>query len=49
MPISRFLEWLIEGGNFEAYMQRPVQAFNSAAVDGLMCRNTLSIGWDGRP
>ena len=22
-------------------------AFNPAAVDGLMCRNTMSVGWDG--
>ena len=48
MPISRFLEWLETSGNFEAYMQRLVAAFNPAAVDGLMCRNTLSVGWDGR-
>jgi radical SAM/Cys-rich protein len=48
MPISRFLEWLQESGNLEAYMQRLVQAFNPAAVAGLMCRNTLSVGWDGR-
>jgi len=48
MPISRFLEWLIQSGNFEAYMQKLVQAFNPAAIAGLMCRNTLSVGWDGR-
>jgi radical SAM/Cys-rich protein len=48
MPISRFLEWLQQSGNLEAYMQRLVQAFNPAAVAGLMCRNTLSVGWDGR-
>src|SRR5215470_10215276 len=48
MPISRFLDWLQRSGNLEAYMQKLVQAFNPAAVAGLMCRNTLSIGWDGR-
>jgi radical SAM/Cys-rich protein len=48
MPISRFLEWLQESGNLEAYMQRLVAAFNPAAVEGVMCRNTLSVGWDGR-
>lgn len=48
MPISRFLEWLEQSGNLEAYMERLVAAFNPAAVDGLMCRNTLSVGWDGR-
>ena len=48
MPISRYLEWLIESGNLEGYMERLVSAFNPGAVKGLMCRNTLSIGWDGR-
>jgi radical SAM/Cys-rich protein len=48
MPIARFLEWLQDSGNLEAYLQRLVHAFNPAAVDGLMCRNTLSVGWDGR-
>jgi radical SAM/Cys-rich protein len=48
MPIARFLDWLQRSGNLEAYMQKLVQAFNPAAVGGLMCRNTLSVGWDGR-
>jgi radical SAM/Cys-rich protein len=48
MPISRFLEWLESSGNLEEYMNRLVNAFNPAAVPGLMCRNTLSVGWDGR-
>jgi radical SAM/Cys-rich protein len=48
MPISRFLEWLLESGNLEAYLQRLVAAFNPAAVAGVMCRNTISISWDGR-
>jgi radical SAM/Cys-rich protein len=47
MPISRFLEFLIQSGNFESYMERLVQAYNPSAVSGLMCRNTISIGWDG--
>jgi radical SAM/Cys-rich protein len=48
MPISRFLEWLQTSGNLHEYMQRLVDAYNPAAIDGLMCRNTLSVGWDGR-
>ena len=48
MPISRFLEWLQQSGNLEAYMERLVTAFNPSAVDGVMCRNTLSVGYDGR-
>jgi radical SAM/Cys-rich protein len=48
MPIGRFLEWLQQSGNLLAYLERLVAAFNPAAVAGVMCRNTLSIGWDGR-
>ena len=48
MPISRFLEWLEASGNLVAYMERLVNAYNPGAVEGLMCRNTLSVGWDGR-
>jgi hypothetical protein len=29
-------------------MQLLANAFNPAAVEGVMCRNTLSVGWDGR-
>jgi radical SAM/Cys-rich protein len=47
MPIARFLEWLEASGNLEAYMERLVQAFNPQAAAGVMCRNTLSVGWDG--
>ena len=47
MPISRFLEFLIESGNYEGYMARLATAFNPAATNGVMCRSTLSIGWDG--
>jgi radical SAM/Cys-rich protein len=48
MPISRFLEWLIESGNLDSYMSRLVDNFNPSAVSGVMCRNTISISWDGR-
>ena len=48
MPISRYLAWLLESGNFEGYMERLVNAFNPAAATGVMCRTTLSVGWDGR-
>ena len=48
MPISRYLEWLVESGNLESYMERLVTAFNPATVAGVMCRHTLSVGWDGR-
>jgi radical SAM/Cys-rich protein len=47
MPISRFLEYLLESGNLDDYMEKLVIAFNPAAAQGVMCRNTVSVGWDG--
>lgn len=47
MPISRFLDFLLENGQYENYMQALLDAFNPDAVSGVMCRNTLSVGWDG--
>jgi radical SAM/Cys-rich protein len=48
MPISRFLAWLEESGNLQGYMERLVAAYNPRAAEGVMCRTTLSVGWDGR-
>ncbi len=48
MPINRFLEFLARTGQVEEYMERLVGAFNPRAVEGLMCRSMLSVGWDGR-
>ena len=48
IPISRFLDYLVASDNYEDYMDLLVSSFNSAAVDGVMCRNTLSVGWDGQ-
>ena len=48
MPISRYLDWLEESGNLEGYMERLVNAFNPSTMSGLMCRDTISVGWDGR-
>ncbi len=47
MPISRFLEFLQRTGNYDRYMDRLVNAYNPAAAAGVMCRTTLSVGWDG--
>lgn len=47
LPISRFLEYLQETDNLEHYMAKLVSAFNPAAARGVMCRNTISIGWEG--
>lgn len=47
MPISRYLDYLIRTGNYEQYMNRLVSAFNPSAAAGVMCRNTISVSWDG--
>lgn len=47
MPVSRYLEYLISSGNYERYMERLVSAFNPSAARNVMCKNSLSIGWDG--
>ncbi len=48
MPIARYLEWLILTGNLDSYLKRLAEAFNPAAVAAVMCRTTLSVGWNGR-
>ena len=47
LPVARFLDYLLETGNYEEYMQKLVDAYNPATVEGLMCRNTVSVSWDG--
>jgi radical SAM/Cys-rich protein len=47
LPISRYLDYLLKSGNYEKYMEKLVNAFNPAAAANAMCRNTISISWDG--
>lgn len=47
LPISRFLDYLIASENYEDYMYSLVEAFNPSAVKNVMCKNTLSVSWDG--
>lgn len=47
MPVSRYLEYLMNTGNYENYMDRLVTAFNPVAAAGVMCRSMISVGWDG--
>lgn len=48
MPISRYLEYLLETGDYDQYMVQLVEAFNPSAAMGVMCRKMLSVGWDGK-
>lgn len=47
LPISRFLEYLVRSGNYESYMDKLINLYNPIAAENVMCRNTISIGWDG--
>ena len=47
LPISRYLDYLIQSGNYEKYMEKLVNAYNPVAAANVMCRSTISIGWDG--
>ena len=47
MPISRYLDYLLSTGNYDKYMEKLITAFNPAAITHVMCRNTISVGWDG--
>lgn len=47
LPISRYLEYLIRSGNYENYMEKLINSYNPLAARNVMCRNTISVGWDG--
>jgi radical SAM/Cys-rich protein len=47
MPINRFRQHLEKSGQYEAYMDKLLAAFNPAAAQGVMCRSIISVGWDG--
>lgn len=47
LPISRFAMDLRQSGRWDEYMELLVTSFNPATVEGLMCRNTINIGYEG--
>ena len=47
LPISRYLDFLLQSENLDDYMTELVNAFNPVAAEQVMCRNTISVGWDG--
>ncbi len=47
VPLGRFRDWLKTTGNFDSYLSKLSSSFNPCAVEGLMCRSLLSVGWDG--
>jgi radical SAM/Cys-rich protein len=47
LPISRYLDWLLQTNNYEKYMQKLISAYNPLAAANVMCRSTISVSWDG--
>lgn len=47
LPIARFAVELRENNQWDEYMDLLTDSFNPATVEGLMCRNTINIGWKG--
>jgi len=47
LPIGRFASYLRHNNKLDEYMELLISAFNPATIDGLMCRNTISVGWRG--
>ncbi|MCH8042495.1 MAG: DUF3641 domain-containing protein [Planctomycetes bacterium] len=43
-----YLEENTDAQRGDGAFAQSIDAFNPATVSGLMCRNTLSVGWDGR-
>ena len=38
---------LVNSGNYKEYMSELANEFNPKAAEGVMCRSTISVGWDG--
>lgn len=47
MPIKRFTDHLLRRGELDAYLGLLVDNFNAGAGEGVMCRGTVSVSWDG--
>jgi radical SAM/Cys-rich protein len=47
LPIGRFASYLRHNDKLDDYMRLLIDGFNPATISGLMCRNTISVGWRG--
>lgn len=47
LPVSRFASWLRHNGKYEEYLALLIESFNPATIEGLMCRDTLNVSWEG--
>jgi radical SAM/Cys-rich protein len=47
LPIARYLEFLLQTERYDDYMMLLANSFNAVAAEGVMCRNTISVDWNG--
>lgn len=47
MPIKRFADQLYHSGKLDEYMNLLVKQFNPTTLSHVMCRDTISIDWNG--
>jgi radical SAM/Cys-rich protein len=47
MPIQRFGSTLVSKGTFDTYMELLKSSFQQDNLPGVMCRNTVSVDWQG--
>lgn len=47
LPVARFANYLRNRGAYEDYMALLMDNFNPGSVAGLMCRDTISVDWQG--
>ena len=48
MPITRYATHLKLRGEYDRYVELLGSNFNAATLDQVMCRNLISVGWDGK-
>ncbi len=48
MPIKRFHHYLKKNNSLQSYMNMLISNFNTDAASNIMCKNLISISWDGK-
>ncbi len=48
MPIARYASYLKRQKKLAAYQELLMTSFNPSSIDGLMCRDTISVDWNGQ-
>lgn len=47
LPISRYLDFLLAAKKYESYMETLINAYNPIAAENVMCKDTISVDWEG--